>query len=82
MALYFVDYDLRNQRDYQKLYDALNLLGAVRILESLWAFKHNNTNCVEIRNYLRQHMDEDDGIIVSQVVDWAYFNAIVAPPNS
>jgi len=35
MALYFLEYDLRKQRNYKPLYDTLATFGAVRILESL-----------------------------------------------
>lgn len=81
MALYFVDYDLRKQHDYQKLYDALQALGAIRVLESLWALKHSNTNCTQVRDHLKQYMDKDDGVIVSEVVNWASFNVLATPPQ-
>lgn len=82
MALYFVDYDLRKQRDYQKLYDALKALNAVRVLESLWAFKHESTGCVQVRDHLRQYIDADDGLVVSQVIDWASYRPLNSPPNT
>jgi hypothetical protein len=81
MALYFVDYDLRKQRDYQKLYDALNALVATRVLESLWAFNHGNTSCMLVRDYLKQFIDADDGLVVSQVTDWATYTPLEVPPN-
>lgn len=43
MALYFLEYDLRKQRDYKKLYDELAKFGAVRILKSLWCFNREQT---------------------------------------
>lgn len=82
MALYFVNYYLRKSRDYQRLYDALNALGAVRILESLWAFKHADTSCVLIRDYLSKHIDTDDGLVVSQVADWASLRTKGVIPNT
>jgi CRISPR/Cas system-associated endoribonuclease Cas2 len=81
MALYFVDYDLRKQADYNKLYDALESLGANRILESMWAFNHNSTSCSEVRDHLMQFIDIDDGLVVSRVVDWAAYKASKVPPN-
>jgi len=51
MALYFLDYDLRKKRDYQKLYDELAKFQAVHILESLWCFNRANTNAEGLRNY-------------------------------
>mgnify|MGYP001013421528 CR=1 FL=1 len=82
MALYFVDYDLRKQRDYQKLYDQLNELRATRVLESLWVFSHGNTSCTQVRDHLLQFVDADDGLVVSQVVDWATYKPLKAPPNT
>ena len=34
MALYSLSYDLRNQRDYQTLYDELKKFKAIRVLKS------------------------------------------------
>lgn len=81
MALYFVDYDLRKQRDYQKLYDALNALTSVRVLESLWAFNHGNISCSQVRDHSKQFIDSDDRLVVSQVTDWATYGALKSPPN-
>jgi hypothetical protein len=82
MALYFLDYDLRKSRDYQRLYDVLADFEAVHVLESLWAFKRVNTNCAGLRDFFRQFVDADDGLIVSEVVDWAGAKPIKPPPNT
>lgn len=74
MALFFLNYDLRKQRNYQPLYDELARFGAVRILESMWCFKRIDTNSEKLCNYFRQFIDADDGISVSEVVNWATFN--------
>ena len=75
MKVFFVDYDLRGDRDYQTLYDELNRLHGIRVLESLWSLKLNdNTTCVSLRDHLMQFIDSDDGIIVSEVVAYAYSN--------
>ncbi|MDR8394293.1 hypothetical protein NC796_24305 [Aliifodinibius sp. S!AR15-10] len=71
MALYFLNYDLRKDRDYDKLYDKLDEFNAVRILESLWCFNRYNTSAKGLREYFKQYIDSDDGIIVSEVNDWA-----------
>ena len=73
MKIFFVDYDLRGDRDYQTLYDELNRLHGIRVLESLWSLKLNdNTDCESVRDHLKQFIDSDDGIIVSEVVAYAY----------
>ena len=75
MKVFFVDYDLRGDRDYQTLYDELNRLHGIRVLESLWSLKLNdNTTCVSLRDHLMQFINSDDGIIVSEVVAYAYSN--------
>ncbi|MDP1676973.1 MAG: hypothetical protein Q8L88_08905 [Bacteroidota bacterium] len=79
MALYFLEYDLRKQRDYQKLYDEMKKFNAVRILESLWCFNRVNTDSKSLRDYFRQFIDSDDGLIVSEVNDWATVNTLGAP---
>lgn len=81
MALYFVNYDLRKQRNYQDLYVALTGIGAKRVLESVWVLTHNNSSCTVIRDHLRQHIDADDGLVVSQVSDWASYKPLSAIPN-
>ena len=80
-SLYFLEYDLRKSRDYQRLYDALKNVGAVRMLESSWCFRYANTNCVQLRDFFKQFVDGDDAIVVSQVTDWATWNAL-GNPNS
>jgi hypothetical protein len=81
MALYFLDYDLRKQRDYQKLYGALEKFRAVRILESLWCFNRVSTSPVDLRDYFRQFIDSDDGLCVSEVVGWATWGALRTPSD-
>lgn len=73
MKNFFVDYDLRGERDYQSLYDELNRLKGIRVLESLWSLKLNdNTDCESLRDHLLQFMDNDDGLIVSEVRAYAW----------
>lgn len=82
MALYLLSYDLRKQRDYQKLYDELKKFEAIRVLESEWTFKRVNTACVGLRDYFRTFIDEDDGLIVMEINDWAAVKPIAMPQNT
>lgn len=79
MALYFLSYDLRGERDYQTLYDELEKFHAVRILESDWCFKRIDTNAVELREHFKRFIDKDDGLCVSEVTNWATYNALGTP---
>lgn len=69
MALFFLSYDLRGKRDYQPLYDELEKLGAIRMLESCWCFKRFNTNAKNLRDYFSNFIDGDDGLLVSQIAE-------------
>ena len=79
MAIYFLNYDLRRQRDYQQLYDELKKFNAVHVLESLWCFNRFNTTAGGLRDYFKKFIDKDDGLSVSEVVDWAMFNVPGSP---
>jgi hypothetical protein len=69
MALFFLSYDLRNKRDYQPLYDELKKFNAVRMFESCWYFKYLNTSAIDSRNHFKNFVDEDDGLLVSQIAE-------------
>ena len=79
MALYFLTYDLRKSSSYQPLYDELKNFNAVRILESTWCFNRTNTTAKGLRDYYKKHIDSDDGLMVSEVTDWASFNTDGTP---
>lgn len=79
MALYFLDYDLRKQRNYQALYDELARFKAVRMLESSWCFNRVNTTATGLRDHFRQFIDSDDGLAIGAVTDWATYKALKSP---
>ena len=79
MALYFLDYDLRKTRDYQKLYEELANFNAVRVLESSWCFKRLSTNCAGLRDHFAQFIDADDGLCIVEVIDWATRKVLNTP---
>lgn len=81
MALYFLSYDLRKQRNYQPLYDELASFTAVRVLESCWCFNRVNTSAAGLRDYFTQFVDSDDGLCVSEVTDWATRKALGSPSD-
>lgn len=79
MALYRISYDLRKNRDYKALYDELANFNAVSILESDWCFKRINTNAENLCKHFKNFVDADDGLFVTEVTQWATFNAKVTP---
>ena len=68
-------YDLRNKRDYEKLYQAIKKYGIwAHILESTWAI-FTSESAVEIRDNLKNVLDNDDGLFVIQSgTEAAWFN--------
>jgi hypothetical protein len=81
MALYFLTYDLRARKNYQKLYDELSKFNAVRILESTWCFNRVNTSARGLRDYFKKFIDSDDGLLISESDDWATFNTNGSPKD-
>ena len=64
MPCYIISYDLRNQRDYQSLYEAIKEYGTwAKITESTWAIV-TDESAVEIRNHLLNNIDDDDRLFV------------------
>ena len=75
MKIFNVSYDLRNQRDYDSLYDRLNKLGGKRVLESMWTLKlDDSVNSGMVRDDLKRFMDSDDGIFVAEMKSYAWNN--------
>lgn len=81
MALYFITYDLRKERDYQKLYDELKNFEAVQVLESTWCFKRVNTSANGLRDYFKRFIDSNDGLLIVESSDWATFNTNGTPAD-
>lgn len=73
MALFFISYDLRRQRNYQTLYDELERYEGVRVLESVWCIRVNSDH-ETVRDHFRNFMDADDGIVVITASAWATNN--------
>ena len=70
---YVISYDLRKpDRDYQSLYEALESIGAERVLQSQWGVRRNNTKAAKLRDHFWQFMDRNDGILVTAIdgKDW------------
>lgn len=79
MALYFLSYDLRKDKDYRLLFEELRRFSAVRILKSEWCFDSNNTSAADLRDYFKRYVDNDDGLSVAKVTDWATYNVQGTP---
>lgn len=76
MALFFVNYDLIKQKDYQKLWDRLAQYRAQKVLLSTWAISGNYT-ATGLRDDLQTYIDSDDRLLVDQCTTWAGRNLLV-----
>ncbi len=63
MALFVINYDLRNKRDYQPLYDEMVRLDAFKTLESVYLVELEHT-ASEVRDHFKEFIDDDDGLLV------------------
>ena len=82
MALFFIDYDLRKNKDYQELTDELERIGAIRYLKSSWCVKRDDTvTAATLREHLGKFIDSDDGIMVARVSSWASRKTEKTPNN-
>jgi hypothetical protein len=78
MGVFFMSYDLRKGRDYNKLYKELERLKAVRVLESVWSIKialdddvDDYFGTVTLRAHFAKYIDPDDGLVVIRADAWA-----------
>ena len=77
MPAYLISYDLRKQKNYEQLYEAIRSYGTwARINESVWAVVSSKTT-VQVRDHLRMHIDGDDRLFVMRSSgDAAWVNAM------
>lgn len=67
MALYQINYDLRNQRNYDPLFERIKAYGTwCHPLESTWVVS-TSQSATQVRDNLRQAMDGDDGLLVTRL---------------
>lgn len=79
MKKVFISYDLRAPgRNYKELYDKLQSMGAIRVLESLWAMR-TSLGPAALRDTLTPLLDSNDGLIVVRVGASAWRNALTPP---
>lgn len=67
MSVYQINYDLRNKRDYQALYEKIDDLGVnCKILESCYLLV-SNQSAKQVHDEIITCLDHDDGLIVAQI---------------
>lgn len=76
---YFISYDLRGERNYQKLYDELERFKAIKVLESLYCISYQDGKTEILRDHFKKFIDKDDGLIVILSAHWAGVNLDNSP---
>jgi hypothetical protein len=82
MSAFWVSYDLdKPGQDYKDLIDALQKLGAKRIMFSDWLVNSNYTS-EQLRNHLAQFMDGNDRILVAGLTGVAAWRNLMISPDA
>jgi hypothetical protein len=69
MALYLISYDIadKNEFEYQPLWDLLEKLGAVRILDSQWVLPGDASRAGCIYGAVAVLMQKEDRLLVQEI---------------
>ncbi len=70
MTNYLITYDLIDDKDYEKLIDAIKSIanGYTNPLKSVWIIGHNGS-AMDIVKALSPHIDSDDKLLVTKVTE-------------
>lgn len=67
MSSFIVNYDLISNRDYSKLYEAIENYGSyAHVLESVWIVNSSSSSS-DIRDNLKSYIDSDDRLFVAKL---------------
>lgn len=76
MKAYQISYDLRKNRDYAALYERIKQYGNYgHVLESTWVIVTAHS-AEQVRDYLAQVMDGDDGLLVTHLAGEAAWRGL------
>jgi len=83
MKWFYISYDLdKPGQNYQNLWNALSILGAHRVQDSLWLLRTNGTGsglAKQTAERLRKHIDKNDRLVVIESADSSWFNLMINP---
>lgn len=76
--LFILAYDLVTPgQDYAQLHNVLATFQAVRVQDSVWAFRRYNTDADGLVRYFRNFVDTNDRLLVVAVDEWGSLNSYV-----
>lgn len=71
MKDFIIDYDLNQEgQNYPKLISAIKEFNYHELCKSSWVIKSDLT-CKEIREKLKQYIDDNDKLFVAEISDWS-----------
>jgi hypothetical protein len=83
MPLYLISYDLRKQKNYDDLINALRGAGAKRVLKAQWLYNSREQSAKKVADFVIGYLDSDDGLLVCRVStaqsDMAWYKPEVNP---
>lgn len=79
-VLYYLSYDLVKEKDYEKLYEELELIGAKRVLESVWCFRYAKGKSSDLIDRFKKFIDSDDRLLIVESAGSAWIN-LLSDPN-
>jgi len=82
MALFAVSYDLKQpEKDYEKLWAALEALDAHRTLNSVFLVNFQPDNQRTLLNHLKSYVDENDRLMVFRLKEEPDFTKALSGTN-
>lgn len=70
MGLYIIAYDLTREGDYKSIEKELENFNAVKILETTWCFKRQETDAASLRDHFMKFISDKDRLMVVRVADY------------
>lgn len=71
MSLYLISYELRPQREYERLWNELRRYGAYRGLDCTWWLERDGVTSACLRDHFASFIEPEDRLVVARVEDWA-----------
>lgn len=80
MALFVIGYDLIKRKDYPKLWEEMDRLGARKVIRDFYLVNLNNT-ASQVRDHSKRFVDDDDRIFVVEFAKKPQFTKALAGTN-
>lgn len=79
MALYFLSFELKRNKNNKKLREELHKHSAQKILTSLWSLETNDSNVLGLVDRFSSCIHKGDRLLVTESKGWAGVQPILPP---